>query len=134
MPRAQQLELQINGHCFALRRSLHESKEAAAALAAAASVGLALALAKVAAAMGTQAAEALPLALAAALAAAKRKRSTGRENRLAKQHVAPKDKRGRWAGINSTTEGRETRSPEILSPCGAAALNERGSDDPLLSG
>ena len=58
----------------------------------------------------------------------------GRENRLAKQHVAPKDKRGRWAGINSTTEGRETRSPEILSPCGAAALNERGSDDPLLSG
>ena len=58
----------------------------------------------------------------------------GRENRLAKQHVAPKDKRGRWAGINSTTEGRETRSPEVLSPCGAAALNERGSDDPLLSG
>ena len=40
----------------------------------------------------------------------------GRENSLAKQHVAPKDKRGRWAGINSTTEGRETRSPEILSP------------------
>ena len=62
-----------------------------------------MALAKVAAAMGTRAAEALPLALAAALATAKRKRSTGRENRLAKQHVAPKDKRGRWAGINSTT-------------------------------
>jgi hypothetical protein len=37
---------------------------------------------------------------AAALAAAKRKRSTGRENRLAKQHVAPmgKRKRGRWGG------------------------------------
>ena len=52
----------------------------------------------------------------------------------AKQHVALKHKRGRWAGINSTTEGRETRIPEILSPCGAAALSERGSDDPLLSG
>ena len=49
--------------------------------------------------MGTQAAEAMPLALAAALATAKRKRRTGRENRLAKQHVAPKDKRGRWVGI-----------------------------------
>ena len=85
---------------------------ATAVVAAAAAVGLTLALAKV----------------------AERKRSTGKENRLAKQHVAPKDKRGRWAGINSTTEGRETRSPEILSPCGAAALNERGSDDPLLSG
>ena len=54
--------------------------------------------------------------------------------RQAKQHVAPKDKWGRWAGINSTTEGRETSGPEILSPCGTAALNERRSGDPLLIG
>ena len=52
-------------------------------------------LAKVAAAMGTRAAEALLLALAVALATATRKKSTGRENRLAKQHVAPMGKRGR---------------------------------------
>ena len=71
---------------------------------------------------------------AAALAAAKRKRSTGRENRLAKQHVAPMGKRGRWGGINSTPEGRERRCPDILGPCGAAALNGRRSDDPLVSG
>ena len=71
---------------------------------------------------------------AEALATAKRKRSTGRKNHLAKQHVAPMGKRGHWGGINSTTEERKTRSPESLSPCGAAALNERRSDGPLLGG
>ena len=75
--------------------ALEAALEAAAALASAASVGLALVLAKVEAAMETRAAEALPLALAAALATAKRKRSTGRENRRAKHHVAPMGKRGR---------------------------------------
>ena len=96
--------------------ALATALEAAAALAAAASAGLTLALVKVAAAMGTRAAEALPLALAAVLETAKRKRSTGREGRRAKHHVAPMGKRGRWAGTNSATEGRETRSTEILSP------------------
>ena len=108
--------------------ALAEAASAAVALAAAALAGLTLALVKVAAAMGTRAAEALPPALAVALATAKRKRRTERENRRAQHRVAPMGKQGRWGGINSTTEGRETSSPNILSPCGAAALNERRSD------
>ena len=103
---------------------------AAAALGEAASVGLTLALARVAEAVGTRAAEALLLALAVALATAKRKRRTERENRRAQHRVAPMGKQERWGGINSTTEGRETSSPDVLSPCGAAALNERRSDIP----
>ena len=89
---------------------------ALAALAAEVLEGVTLALVKVAAAMGTRAAEALPPALAVALATAKRKRRTERENRRAQHRVAPMGKRGCWGGIKSTAVGRETSSPEILSP------------------
>ena len=75
-----------------------------------------MAPAKVEAAMGTRAAEALPPALAVALATAKRKRKIDRDGRRAEYHVAPMGKRGRWGGINFTVVGRETSSPEILSP------------------
>ena len=97
----------------------------AAAAVEVAALAAALALAALAAAVlaGARAVEALPLALAVALVTAKSKRSTGRENRRAKQRVAPMGKQGRWGGINSTTEERETSSPQILGPCGAAALN-----------
>ena len=73
---------------------LKGSSAATAVVAAAAAVGLTLALAKV----------------------AKRKRRTERESRRAQHRVAPMGKRGRWGGINSTAAGRETSSPEILSP------------------
>ena len=56
-----------------------------------------------------RAAEALPLALALAKVA-KRKRSTGREHLLAKQHVAPKDKRGRWADQLHDRRARDKKS------------------------
>ena len=99
---------------------------ALAALAAEVLAGVALALVKVAAAMGTRAAEALPPALAVALATAKIKRSTGRENRLAKQHVAPMGKRGRWGGINSTTVRTATGGSISQKPYGLECQETRG--------
>ena len=52
--------------------------------------------------------------VAAGEAAAARK--IERDGRRAEHNVAPMGKRGRWGGINSTAVGRETSSPEILSP------------------
>jgi hypothetical protein len=51
-----------------------------------------------------------PLALAAALAG---KTKNEKRNRRAQHRMAPKDKWGQWAGINSATEGRETSSTDI---------------------
>ena len=45
----------------------------------------------------------------------KKKKHPKGNKRLAKQREAPMGKRGRWAGINSTREGRKTRGPVILS-------------------